>query len=313
MCVVLPLFHVNGQYISAIPILTAGGTLVILERFSATKFWDQVRRHDTTLMSIVPMQLRTMLAQPPRDDDARHNVRLSFYALPTAKEEWEAFIQRFQVPLIDGYGLSETLGVCTINPVQYGVTKRHCIGLPSIGRQVRIVDDSGTDLGEGEVGRILVKGEAIFSGYYKNEEATNACMHDGWFDTGDNGYFDEDGYIHFFDRTKEVIKRAGENIAASEVERVLNDHPKILESAVIGLPDELRDEAVKAFVVLHPGQQMTAEEVQGWVARHLAKFKIPSFVEFRDELPHTSIGKVIKYQLKNEELEKLRSADRVSS
>ena len=109
------------------------------------------------------------------------------------------------------------------------------------------------------------------------------------------------GYIHFFDRSKDVIKRAGENIAATEVERVLNEHPKILESAVISVPDPLRDEAIKAFVVLHPGESMTEDEVRAWCARHLSKFKVPSFCEFRPALPHTSIGKIMKYVLKMEE------------
>ena len=300
-CVVLPLFHVNGQYVGVLPALTVGGTIVLLEVYSASKFWSQVRKHACTLMSIVPMLLRTMLAQPPRPDDAQHQVRFSFYALTTTDEEWDRFESRFGVKLIEGYGLSETLGICSSNPVVHGTTKRHCIGLPTLGRQMRVVDETYTDLPTDQVGRILVRGEAMFSGYYKNTDATAACMRDGWFDTGDNGSIDNDGYVHFFDRSKDVIKRAGENIAATEVERVLNEHPKILESAVIAVPDPLRDEAVKAFVVLRPGETMTEEEVREWCAGHLAKFKVPSFCEFRPSLPHTSIGKIMKYVLKMEE------------
>jgi crotonobetaine/carnitine-CoA ligase len=138
----------------------------------------------------------------------------------------------------------------------------------------------------------------MFSGYYRNEEATAACMVGDWFDSGDNGSLDEDGYVHFFDRSKDVIKRAGENIAATEVERVLNEHPAIAESAVIAVPDPLRDEAVKAFVVLRPGHTLSEQEVQGWCASRLARFKVPSFVSFIDELPKTSIGKIMKYVLK---------------
>ena len=300
-CVVLPLFHVNGQYVGILPALTVGGTIVLLEAYSATRFWGQVRKHQCTLMSIVPMLLRTMLAQPPRADDAQHQVRFSFYALPTTDAEWEQFEGRFGVKLVEGYGLSETLGICSSNPVVHGTTKRHCIGLPTLGRRMRVVDESFADLPPGEVGRILVRGGAMFSGYYKNQEATDACMKDGWFDSGDNGSIDTDGYFHFFDRSKDVIKRAGENIAATEVERVLNEHPKILESAVIAVPDPLRDEAIKAFVVLRPGESMTEDEVREWCARHLAKFKVPSFCEFRPSLPHTSIGKIMKYVLKMEE------------
>ncbi|HMS11763.1 MAG TPA: AMP-binding protein, partial [Microthrixaceae bacterium] len=154
-CVVLPLFHVNAQYVGVVPTLTVGGTIVLLELFSARKFWEQVRRHRCTLMSIVPMLLRTMLAQPPHEDDRRHDVRVSFYALPTTDEEWDTFEARFGVTLIEGYGLSETLGICTSNPATHGVTKRHCIGLPVLGREVRVVGEDRRDLPPGEVGRIL--------------------------------------------------------------------------------------------------------------------------------------------------------------
>lgn len=247
-CVVLPLFHVNGQYVGVMPTLTVGGTIVLLEQYSATHFWNQVRRHHCTLMSIVPMLLRTMLAQPARPDDAHHEVRFSFYALLTTDDEWDQFEGRFGLKLVEGYGLSETLGICSSNPVVHGTTKRHCIGLPTLGRQMRVVDETYADLPADQVGRILVRGGAMFSGYHNNPAATEACMRDGWFDTGDNGSIDGDGYIHFFDRSKDVIKRAGENIAATEVERVLNEHPKIFESAVISVPDPLRDEAIKAFI-----------------------------------------------------------------
>ena len=300
-CVVLPLFHVNGQYVGVMPTLTVGGTIVLLEAYSASNFWNQVRRHECTLMSLVPMLLRTMLAQPAQPQDATHQVRFSFYALSTTDEEWEQFESRFGVKLVEGYGLSETLGICSSNPVVHGTTKRHCIGLPTLGRQMRVVDESGDDLPTGQVGRIQVRGEAMFSGYYKNQEATDACMVDGWLDTGDNGSIDSDGYFYFFDRSKDVIKRAGENISASEVERVLDEHPKIVESAVISVPDPLRDEAIMAFIVLAPGETLTQEEVREWCARHLAKFKVPSFYKFRPSLPRTSIGKIMKYVLKMEE------------
>jgi carnitine-CoA ligase len=299
-CVVLPLFHVNGQYVGTIPALTVGGTVVLLQSFSARRFWAQVRAHRCTFMSIVPMLLRTMLAQPPRADDGEHDVRFSFYALPTSTEEWTAFEDRFKVRLIEGYGLSETLGICTANPVLYGKTKRHCIGLPVLGREIRVVDDDWNDCPAGQSGAIVVRGQPLFSGYFRNEDATKECFHDGWFFTGDIGWFDEDGYLNFLDRSKDVIKRAGENIAAGEVERVLNEHPAVAESAVIGVFDPLRDEAVKAYVVLKLGVMTSDEELTVWCTKYLAKFKVPSFIEYRDELPKTSIGKIMKYQLRKE-------------
>jgi crotonobetaine/carnitine-CoA ligase len=302
-CVVLPLFHVNGQYVGTIPTLTVGGTVVLLQSFSARRYWAQVKAHRCTFMSIVPMLLRTMLAQPVREDDGEHDLRVSFYALPTSTEEWNAFETRFNVRLIEGYGLSETLGICTSNPVSYGAIKKHCIGLPTLGREIRVVDDNWGDCPPGQSGNIVIRGEPLFSGYFRNEEATNACFRDGWFFTGDNGSFDEDGYLHFLDRSKDVIKRAGENIAAGEVERVLNEHPAVAESAVIGVFDPLRDEAVKAYVVLKPGTAAGQDELTRWCGDYLAKFKVPSFIEFRTELPKTSIGKIMKYQLRAEHTE----------
>ncbi len=300
ICVVLPLFHVNAQFVGVIPTLTVGGTVVLLEAFSATRYWNQVRTHRCTGISIVPMILRTLLAQPPTDADSAHDVRFSFYALPTAPEEWESFERRFKVTLVEGYGLTETYGICTSNPLVYGVTKRHCIGLPLPGHEVRVVDEEMNDVAQGHVGQIVVGGKPLFSNYYKNAAASADCMRGGWFLTGDNGYLDADGYLNFFDRGKDVIKRAGENIAATEVERVLNDHPEILESAVIGVFDPLRDEAVKAYVVRQKGATIDAAQVIEWCAKYLSRFKVPSFVEFRDDLPKTSIGKIQKFVLKNE-------------
>lgn len=297
-CVVLPLFHVNGQFVGVMPTLTVGGTVVLLQTYSASRYWAQVRRHRCTFISIVPMILRTLLAQPPQDTDARHNVRTSFYALPTTDAEWTAFETRFGVRLIEGYGLSETFGICTANPVLHGRAKRHCIGMPVLGRQVRVVDEAEKELPAGQSGGIQVRGAPLFMGYFRNEAATRAAMQDGWLITGDNGWFDEDGYLHFLDRSKDIIKRAGENIAAGEVERVLSDHPAVAECAVIGVFDPLRDEAVKAVIVLRDGMTASDEELARYCARFLAKFKVPTLFEYRDALPKTSIGKVMKYQLR---------------
>ncbi len=299
-CVVLPLFHVNGQFVGVMPTLTVGGTVVLLQTYSASRYWAQVRRHRCTFISIVPMILRTLLAQTAQKTDAQHDVRVSFYALPTSDAEWSAFESRLGVRLIEGYGLSETFGNCTANPVRHGVAKRHCIGLPVLGRQIRVVDEAGQDMPAGQSGGIVVRGAPLFLGYFRNAEATLAAMQDGCLITGDNGWFDDDGYLHFLDRSKDVIKRAGENIAAGEVERVLGDHPAVAECAVIGVFDPLRDEAVKAVVVLRSAA--TDAELADWCARSLARFKVPTLFEYRDALPKTSIGKIMKYQLRADHL-----------
>lgn len=297
-CIVLPLFHVNAQYIGVLSTLVAGGTIVLIETYSATRFWGQVRRHQCSLISIVPMQLRTMLAQPTDEGDRDHAVRVAFYALPTKDSEWDAFEQRFGVDLVEGYGLTETLGICTCNPLSPAELRRHSIGRTMPGRDIRLLDEAGNEQPPGEIGRITVSGGALFSGYFRDPESTAKALKDGWLDTGDNGYFDADGFLHFFDRGKDIIKRAGENIAASEVERALNEHPAVMESAVIAVPDPLRDEAVKAFVVLADGSSADEAELQHWCAGRLAKFKVPSSVEFLPSLPKTSIGKIQKFMLK---------------
>jgi crotonobetaine/carnitine-CoA ligase len=136
-------------------------------------------------------------------------------------------------------------------------------------------------------------------GYFKNPEATAEAVRDGWLYTGDNVRVDADGYLTFVDRGKDMIKRAGENVASSEVERVLNEHPAVFESAVVGVPDPIRDEAIKAFVVFHPGQTATEEELIAWCATRLARFKVPSFVEVVEQLPRTSVGKIQKHLLRS--------------
>lgn len=177
---------------------------------------------------------------------------MSCYALPTSTKEWTAFETRFNVRLIEGYGLSETLGICTCSPVLHGETRRNCIGLPVLGREIRVVNEEMQNCPSGQSGAIIVRGQPLFSGYFRNPQATEECFRDGWFFTGDNGWFDADGYLNFLDRSKDVINRAGENIAAGEVEGVLTEHPSVAEAAVIGVFDPLRDEAVKAYVVLKP-------------------------------------------------------------
>jgi crotonobetaine/carnitine-CoA ligase len=158
------------------------------------------------------------------------------------------------------------------------------------------------------IGEIVVKGvpgRTLMKGYYKNPEATAQTIKDGWLYTGDNAYMDEDGYFHFVDRKKDMIKRGGENVAAVEVEYVINLHPKVQEVAIIGVPDPIRDEAIMALVVLKKGETSDADEMIDFCKEKLAKFKVPSFVEFKDSFPKTSIGKIQKNILRKEGLEKL--------
>jgi crotonobetaine/carnitine-CoA ligase len=175
------------------------------------------------------------------------------------------------------------------------------IGRPTLGARLRVVTEDGIDASNGEVGELLVGGDpgtTLMAGYLGDEDATREALVDGWLHTGDNVRVDEDGYFHFVDRAKDMIKRAGENVAASEIESAINDHPAVFESAVIGVPDAIRDEAIQAHVVAVGGTNLTEEDLIQWCTSRLASFKVPGSIFFVDELPRTSVGKIQKDKLR---------------
>lgn len=310
--VVLPLYHVNGLLISVMPTLMAGATLIMTEQFSASKFMEQVRRHGVTTTSLVAAALKMILNQPPDDLDRDNRLRLIMYAIAIPDETWNAFEERFDVPLCDLWGMTETLGATTINPVE-GLMKRNCIGLPRLGNCVTVVDDSGVEVPPGETGELVVQGvpgRTIMKGYFNNDEANAETMREGWLYTGDTAYMDEDGYFHFVGRKKDMIKRAGHNVAASEVEYVIGMHPKVREAAVIDVPDPIREEAVAACIILKKGQSCIEPEIISWCEERLAKFKVPSFVRFMDSFPRNAAGEVQKSILKSEEAARIKNEQR---
>ena len=298
----LPLFHVNAQALSAFAAMTVGGTLILIEEFRASRFWEQVRRHRATQTSIVAMQLRTLLAQPPDPADAEHCLKRVFYAINVTDDEKARFEARYGVELINGYGMSEGMTLFACAPV-VGERRWPSIGPPSPGRRLVLLDDDGNEVQPGKVGEIVAygtPGRDIMLGYLDDPEATAAALRDGKLYTGDNAWADEKGYLYFFDRKKDMIKRAGENVAALEVEGALLEHPDIAEAAVFGVPDAIRDESVTAVVVLARPGSLSAEDVIEHCREHLAKFKVPTIVEFAGELPKTSIGKVRKDVLRKQ-------------
>jgi crotonobetaine/carnitine-CoA ligase len=296
----LPLFHVNAQTFTLLASLTLGATAIFLEEYSASRFMSQVRQHEATYISIVAMLLRTIMAQPEEEDDRSHKLRRVSYAINVPEAEKDAFERRFGVELLNGYGLSEAMTEVSVCPV-YGEKRWPSIGQPAFGREVKVVDEGGEEVLTGEVGEIVVHGvpgRTIMKEYYKDPEATAATIVDGWLHTGDNAYFDERGYLYFVDRTKDMIKRAGENVSATEVEGVLLEDQRIAMAAVIGIPDPVRDEAVMAFVVPEAGIALSEDDVVAHCKERLARFKVPSVVAIREELPTTSIGKIEKKVLR---------------
>jgi carnitine-CoA ligase len=298
----LPLFHLNAQSLSMLPALTVGGTLVLLEEYHASKFWEQIQAHRATQTALVAMLARTLMKQPALPSDAQHSLRRVIYAINMTEPERVAFEQRFGVTLINGYGLSEAMTTVSLMPVN-GPKRWPSVGLPALGRAIRIIDDTGREQPPHEVGEIQVHGvpgRTLMKEYYNDPQATAETIVDGWLRTGDNGFLDEFGYLYFVDRTKDIIKRAGENVSASEVEFVLSEHPHVVRAAVIGVPDAIRDEAVKAYIELDQPGSLTAQELIRHCEARLAKFKVPTIVEFRDELPVTSVGKIEKKALRAE-------------
>jgi crotonobetaine/carnitine-CoA ligase len=300
MLTALPLFHVNGQGMTILAAMTVGGTAIVIEEFSASKFWNQVKRHRATQTAVVAMQLRVLIAQPDNPSDREHDVRKLFYAINVSDQEKEAFEERFGIEVINGYGLSEAMTLLTVSPIA-APRRWPSIGLPSPSRTLLLLDEDGHEVATGEVGEICVKGtpgRTIMLGYYKDEGATAQAIRGDLLHTGDNAYADAEGYLYFFDRKKDMIKRAGENVSAIEVESVLADHPQVAEAAIVGMPDPIRDEAVAAVIVPYEGETLTEEEVVAYCSERLSRFKVPTIIAFELELPKTSIGKVRKDELR---------------
>lgn len=293
----MPAFHSNFQTAALMPVLTAGATLVMIEKYSARNFWRQVREHEATAIQMVAMMARTLMMQPHDVAEREHKVRSAQYYLPITDEEKHAFEERFAVRLQNCYGATET--ICwVLTDLPYGPQKWPSVGRAGLGYEVEILDGEGRPVPPGTLGDIAVKGipgVSLMKGYYRDPEATARAMNEeGWYFSGDKGYRDEQGWFYFVDRKCNMIKRGGENISATEVEEVLAQHPAVAECAVIGVPDPVRDQAVKAFVVPMGDMGTTVEDLRRFCARQLADFKVPTIMEIVEALPHTSVGKVEK-------------------
>ncbi|MDH5200590.1 MAG: long-chain fatty acid--CoA ligase [Candidatus Bathyarchaeota archaeon] len=299
---ILPLFHVNAQ-VTSLSQLYVGGAVAMWERFSPSDFWETVQHYRPTTFSAVPTMLSILLAVPrPEGLDTSSLRYVICGAAPLPLDVFQRFEETFDLRIMEGYGLTEATCVSSLNPY-WGIRKVGSIGLPLRGQPMKIVDENMNELPPGEFGEIVVKGPNAMLGYYNNPEATAETIVNGWVRTGDIGYTDEDGYFFIVDRKKEMIIRGGENIYPREVEEVLFTHPKIAEAAVIGRPDPIWGEEVVAVIVPQPGQTLTLEEVQEYCKERLASYKAPRQVEFREDLPKTVTGKVVKKALKEDLLQ----------
>ena len=301
----LPYYHANIQYYSTMGALAAGATLVVVDRFSASRFWGQVREAKATIVNFIGMMMPVLAKNDPTPQDKDNTVRL-FYGSPSFPPEFlSEFQERFDTDIIVGFGMTETC-FGTIERIgearragSSGGPRQH----PAEGfeNQVRIADQvTGTPIGVDTVGEITIHNPAIMPGYWRNEEQNAETLRGGWLYTGDLGWVDSDGFLYFVDRKKDIIRRRGENISSQEVENVIKRHPKVLDCAVLAVPSELGEDEVKAYVTPRVGATPDPEELVYWCAENLAYFKVPRYWEVRDELPRTPSLRVRKDVLRQE-------------
>lgn len=294
----LPLYHVNAQT-SALATLTAGATFVLYEKYETDRIMQQLKTHRATITSLIGTQVRAMLARDAIDDE--NDLRVITYAINVTDEEKSRFETAIGAPLLNGYGLSEAMSLVTQAPSS-GDRRWPSVGRPVYDREVYVLDDDETEVAIGEVGEIAVdgrRGRTLFDGYYRMPEKTEeAFTDDGLMLTGDYGRFDEDGYLYFVDRKKNIIETRGENVSEREVEDVLTDHEAVEEAAVVGVPHEIYGQAVKAFVKPRGDSDLSTEVLREHAAVDLASFKVPEEIEFVAEFPRTSVGKIEKKTLR---------------
>lgn len=290
----LPLFHMAGEAFAASAV-AAGASLALVSHFSAHHFWEQVRTHNITLVRHLGEMLTLLCRLPEHPDDLRHTLR-ACYGGGARADVAQAFERRFGVPVVEGYGLTETNTVLRNELRQ----RRHgSIGRPLPYCEVRIAGPEGGTLGPAEVGEIQVRRNGVMmSGYVGPAELTAASFVGDWFRTGDLGYRDENDYFHFVGRQKDLIRRRGENIYPGAIEKVLDSHPAVAASAVVGVPDEVGGEEVKAYLVCRPGARLLAQELVAYCRSWLADFETPRYFEICAELPRTATNKINKSELR---------------
>jgi len=310
--VVLPMFHVNALFYSTAGTLAAGCTMVLMPRFSASEFWNTAVETGATQVNIIEA-IGRILARRPRSEFRPEHRITKVYGMRA--DIVAPFRDEFRIPhLLGGFGMTEIPGVCCVpfegpNKVgSMGPVGRH----PDPARQwaeCKVVDDEGNEVGAGEVGELCVKHPIVMQGYFRDPEQTRTAFRDGWFMTGDLVTRDADGYYTFVSRKKDIIRRRGENIAGAEIDRVIQSHPHVFEVAAVPVPSELGEDEILVAIVPKPGAKLTAQDIARWCEERLTAMKVPRYVLFVDELPHTPTHKVAKQVLKADKTLRFRAVD----
>ena len=295
---VLPFFHAYGATVLFLEPLSMGAAIVVEPRFLPEAILRAMAQHRVTLFAGVP-SMYAMLAASPQPAGDLSSLRLCISGgapLPVAVAE--AFEAKYGIPIYEGYGPTECAPVLTVNP-PFGTRKLGSVGPPIPQVELRVVDDQGNALPPGEVGEIVARGPNVMRGYLNRPGETAEALRDGWYHTGDLGRVDDDGYYYIVDRKTDLILVGGLNVYPREVEAVLADHPAVAEAAVVGVPDPIRGEAPKAFVILRNGYQVATLDLLQWCRQRLANYKVPRSVAVVADLPRTVTGKILKAELRS--------------
>jgi long-chain acyl-CoA synthetase len=294
----LPLFHSFGQTCCMNAAIAAGATLTLIPRFEPAKALEIIQRDHVNVFEGVPTMYGAMLHEPDRDNYDTSSLKLCASggsAMPV--ELMRGFEDAFGCKVLEGYGLSETSPVASFNHPDRE-RKPGSIGTPVDGVEMKVVDDDGNDVPQGEVGEIVIRGHNVMKGYWRKPEATGEVMtDDGWFHTGDMAKVDEDGYFFIVDRKKDLIIRGGYNVYPREIEEVLYEHPAVREAAVVGVPDDSLGEEVGAAIALKEGEDVDPDELRAYVKERVAAYKYPRKVWLVDDLPKGPTGKILKREI----------------
>ena len=301
MVAALPLFHIYAMTCVMISSLMAGGTVIIVPRFELKSALNIVRKYRPTIFHGVPTMYVAFNNAPKVERYGFHSLRVCMSggaALPV--EVQQKFERLTGGRLVEGYGLTEASPVTHVNPPD-GSSKAGSIGIPIPGTEVRIMDpETGErELPVGEIGELVIRGPQVMKGYWQKPKETAGVLRNGWLYTGDIAKKDSENYFYIVDRKKDMIIAGGYNIYPREVEEVLFEHPHISEAVVVGLPDAYRGETVKAFIVLKDGAKITSEEIVAFCREHLAAYKVPRHIEFRNSLPKSGVGKYLRRELRS--------------
>lgn len=295
---VLPLFHANALLMSWLSPMSVGGSVILLEKFERESFIDAIERFRPSYFSAVPTILARLVELPENQKPDMSSIRFVLCgAAPVTKELLSLCAERFDLRIIEGYGLTEGTCASACIPL-HGPHKIGTVGPAIIGQKIIITDEQGTPVPTGQRGEIRISGPTIMRGYLGKSEATADTIVDGWLRTGDIGILDEDGYLSIVDRIKDMIIRGGENLYPKEIEAFLATHPAVLEVAVVGAPHGYLGEVPVAYVVVHPGSGAAPEELLAHCAYGLMKIKVPSNLHILEALPRNPVGKIDKIELR---------------